>query len=142
MLIGELALLTAAFFSGAAFFINFAEQPARLRLDPKSLYMQWSESYRRGFKLQAPLALVCGIMGLAAFYISHDWRWLLGAAFILANMPFSILMMMPLNRKILATSAESADAETVLEIKRWGTLHAVRTLLGACATAIYLWSLH
>ena len=142
MLIGELALLTAAFFTGAASFINFAEQPARLKLDPKALQTQWVESYKRGFKLQAPLALVCGLMGLIAFHISRDWRWTLGAALILTNMPYSILMMMPLNRKLLATSSNSADTEIALAIETWGKLHIVRTLLGACATAVYLWSLH
>jgi hypothetical protein len=140
MLAGTLALVVAALFTGAAFYINFAEQPARLELDDHALLAEWKPSYKAGFAMQATLAIVGFVFGLLEWLISGELAWLLGGFVLLANWPFTLVYIMPTNRILMATPLEAAGPASRALIERWGWLHAVRTTLGATATALFIWA--
>jgi Domain of unknown function (DUF1772) len=142
MLVGQLALAASAIFTGAAIYVNVVEQPARLALDIKSLLTEWKPSYHRGAIMQASLALIAGALGISAFFVAWDWRWLVGAALILAPWPYTIFIIMPTNNQLKATALEAANEQTRGLIVQWGRLHAVRTALGIAATAVFMWALN
>jgi hypothetical protein len=142
MLAGELALATAALFTGAALYITGAEQPARLELDEQSMLRQWKPSYTRGFAMQASLALASALFGLLAVWWTRDWRWFVGAALTFANWPYTVFVILPVNKRLEKMPAEAAVNETRALIKKWGDLHAVRAALGLAATLVFLWALN
>jgi hypothetical protein len=138
MLIGHLSLLVAALFTGAAVYINFAEQPARLKLDDPSLLAQWKLSYKRGFMMQAPLAVAGGLGGLAAWWITGRSAFAIGGLLMIANVPWTLFAVMPTNRALMQTKEAASGPQTRALIVRWGAFHAVRSGLGVLATLAFL----
>lgn len=142
MLAGQLALVLAAAFAGAAFYVSFAEHPARLTLDDRSLLKQWKPSYDAGYAMQATLAAVSAVLGLVAAWATRDWRWIVGALLIFANWPYTLIAIMPTNKQLQATAESDAGPMSRTLLVSWGRLHTVRTVLGVAATLAYLWALN
>ena len=138
MVAGLLALVIAAAFAGAAFYINVAEQPARLGLDDAGLLQQWKPSYARGLVMQSSFAVISAALGFFASWQLQNWMWSIAAVLMLANWPYTLLVMWPTNKQLDAWPVEHAGAESRALIISWGKMHAVRTALGLAATAMYL----
>jgi hypothetical protein len=135
-----LALTAAAIFTGAAFYVNVAEQPARLWLDDRALLSEWKPSYKRGAAMQAPLALLGFVLGCIAWWHAGHAGFLVGAIAIIAPWPWTLLGIKPVNDALLATGIDQAGPQTRALIVKWGALHGVRTALGALATVAFLWA--
>ncbi len=138
VLTGLLTICIAAAFAGAAIYINLAEHPARLKLEDGAMLTQWKPSYRSGYQMQASLALVGFLSGLTTWYQTGDMRWGLGAIILVANWPFTLLAIMPINRRLEAMPPEQPEPELRALMERWGSLHAIRSAFGAGATAVFV----
>jgi len=140
VLAGQLALIVSALFTGAAVYVNVAEQPARLALDDRASLAEWKPAYKRGFAMQASLAIIGFLLGVIAARAEMDWRWLAGALLLLANWPFTLIVMLPTNKLLLEIAPQNAGPKSRELIRAWGRLHAVRSGLGATATVLFLWA--
>ena len=137
---GVFALVTAALFTGAAVYVSWAEQPARLGLDDGPMLAQWKPSYDRGLQMQASLAVIGFVLGTLEAIVTERWIWFAGALALVANWPFTLFVIMPVNKKLKATPIELAGPQTRALVERWGTLHGIRSALGALSVGLFLWA--
>jgi uncharacterized membrane protein len=138
MIISLIALLTATLFTGAAFYITLVEHPARLALSDGPLLQQWQPSYKRALPIQSGLVILGGMAGLLACYLTKDWFWAAGSVALLANWPFTILVIFPVNKRLMGLDPSIVHPESREMLVQWGRLHSVRSFLGVTAMFLFI----
>lgn len=136
-----LSVVLAAVFFGIALYISIAEQPARLALADAPMLAEWQVSFKIGFMLQGTLTILAGLCGLAAWWFVRDWRFLAGGVFMLANWPWTLLVIAPINAALTAIEPSAASAASRALIENWGQVHSARTLFAFIAMVLFIWGL-
>lgn len=136
-----LAMLCCILFAGAAIYINLVEHPARMGCDTKTAATVWAPSYKKATLMQAPLAVISFLAGVAVWLLGGGLLWLIGAVLIGLVVPFTFIAVMPTNNQLLAPGRDLSSAETRSLLEKWGRLHAVRSVLSFLASIVYLLSL-
>ena len=139
MIWGTLALAFAAAFTGASFYVNWVEQPARLKLDEEALLSEWGPSDSRGFALLAALALLAAVAGFIAYFESEDVRFAFGALLIIASWLYAFFVMAPLDNQIRSLRGGEVAAARAL-VRQWGIVESGLTAIGAVTVLIFLWA--
>jgi Domain of unknown function (DUF1772) len=116
------------------------EHPARLDSGAASARAQFRASYRRAAPWQASFAAIGFVSGLVAAWLSARVAWLVGGLAIGAAIPLTLVVIRPINNRLLSTEP-LADGETLALLRRWGQRHAVRTVLGAVGLLLFLLAL-
>lgn len=140
-LMPALAVALAGIFFGIAVYISLAEQPGRLALPAGAMLAQWKISFAAGIAIQGALAVATGLAGLLVWWIVRDWRWAAGGLLMLANWPWTLVLIAPINAALNGTAAQAASAETVALVQRWGHLHGMRVVLGLCGLLLFVWAM-
>ena len=136
-----LAVLCCILFAGAAIYINLAEHPARMGCDTKTAATVWMPSYKKATVMQAPLAVISFLAGMAVWLLGGGLLWLIAAVLIGLVVPFTFIAVMPTNNQLLVPGRDLSSAETRSLLEKWGRLHAVRSGLSFLASIVYLVSL-
>ena len=140
MFSGLIALALAAAFAGAAVYVIWVEQPARLALDEEALLSEWTPSDRRGVALLAAFALAAAVAGFIAYFESEDVRWVFGALIVISSWPYAFFVMAPLNNQILSLRGHDVAAARAL-VRQWGMVESGFAAIGILAVAMFLWAL-
>ena len=140
-LIQFIAILATTFFAGAAIYINLVEHPARMGCSTDVAATVWAPSYKRATVMQASLAIIGFLAGLAAWLLGAGLVWLIAALFILAVVPVTLIIILPTNKQLLASGRDLGSSETRELLVKWGQLHAIRSVLSLIASVIFVWQL-
>jgi hypothetical protein len=74
-----------------------------------------------------------------AWLLGDGIAWAVGAALIGAVVPFTFVVIMPTNHRLLDPNRDLRSTETRALLGTWAKLHAVRTVLSLAAIGVYLW---
>ena len=132
------ALVFATLFTGAALYISLVEHPARFGLADGPLLAQWQPSYKRALPIQSGLAIAGGAAGLIVGYLSTDWRWYAGSIVLLANWPFTVVVIFPVNKRLMAMQESEAGSASRAMLLQWGKMHNVRSALGVATVLLFV----
>ena len=134
-----LAVLCAGLFAGAAVYISLVEHPARMSCGTRLAVMEFAPSYRRATLLQAPLAAVGCLSGIAAWLMGSLATHLIGGLLLGAVIPFTLLVIVPTNKRLLDPLLDK-DSQLAGELlQRWGNLHAIRSCLSLASVVVLLY---
>lgn len=132
------ATFCAGLFAGAAIYINAVEHPARLSCGTELAVREFGPSYHRATVMQAPLAVVGCVTGLWSAWLRDDGWLVLGALLLGAIVPFTLVMILPTNKRLLDPSLEPRSEKATELLIRWGRLHAARSILSSIAFILFL----
>ena len=133
-----LATLSTVLFCGAAIYINLVEHPARMSCGTTIAATEWAPSYKRATLMQAPLAIAGLLGGLGVWLLGGSLPWLVGALLIGLVVPFTFIVIMPTNHLLLEPGRDPGSTETRALLDKWARLHAIRSVLSAAASIIYV----
>jgi hypothetical protein len=136
-----IAALASGIFAGAALYINIVEQPARLSCGVELAVTQWRPSYKRGAAMQAPLAAIGSLAAIASWWFDRRFAWLAGGLLLLSIIPFTLIVIRPINKRLESRELNLRSEEAGHLLRRWGRLHAVRSILSIAAFILFLFLL-
>lgn len=139
-MLANLATLATALFTGAAVYISLVEHPARLLSPTATAVAQWRPSYKRATVMQAPLAVAGSLLAVAAWLAGAGYVWLLAGLLLGAVVPFTLIVMWPVNQGLQDTDLDAASGLARSLLVRWGYLHGVRSGLSLLALVLMLFS--
>jgi hypothetical protein len=128
--------LAAGLFAGAAIYVSAVEHPARVSCGTDLAVREFAPSYKRGAIMQASLALVGCVTGFIGGWRLNDVESIIAALILGAVVPFTLIVILPTNKRLLDPGLDLHGAEASHLLDRWGRLHAVRSVLSAAAFLI------
>lgn len=134
----SVATVAAGLFAGASIYVTLAQHPAWLECGTALAVKEFGPSSRRAGVMQGALAMVGLLSGTVAWLQGSGVGWLVAGLLLGALAPFTLVVMMPTNRRLLDPQLDPGSGEAAELLSRWGRLHAVRTVVGVAVFVAFV----
>jgi hypothetical protein len=138
MIFEILTLLFTTLFFGASLYVTIVEQPARLACQTAAALAQWRPSFKRAAAMQIFLTIAGVICAVVAYFIHGNLIVLAGGLVLATVAPYTLIILMPVNRQLLNPSRTAETPDTDALIEKWGKLHFVRTVVSFIALLLQI----
>jgi anthrone oxygenase-like protein len=91
--------------------------------------------------MQAPLAVVGSVSAFMSWWFDRRFAWLIGGILLALIIPFTLVVILPTNKRLESQELDLRSEEAGSRLRRWGRLHAVRSILSGVAFLIFLLTL-
>src|SRR5258707_4759930 len=123
----SLAILCSGLFAGDACYMSFVRHTARMLCGTRLAVTQFAPSYKRATVMQASLAALGTFAAIAAWLEGAPAPWLVGGLLLGAVIPFTLIVILPINKRLLDPSLDKDSQQAQQLLQRWAMLHAVRS---------------
>lgn len=130
--------LCGAFF-GAALYISVAQHPASMKAGVAVAGKFFPPMYALAAPLQIATAIGGTLCGFSEYYLSGDILWAVGATVLVSVIPYTVIVLKPINDQLLDTNVQRSESETKQLLEQWAPRHWVRTVLSGISFALYTW---
>lgn len=132
------APVAAGLFTGASVYVTVVEHPSWVECGPALAIKHFGPSTRRAAVMQGLLAVIGLVAGVVAWGQGSGAGWLVGGLLLAAMVPFTLIIIKPVNHRLLDPELKPDSAEARDLMIRWGRLHAVRTVAGVVAFVVFV----
>ncbi|HEU4344613.1 MAG TPA: DUF1772 domain-containing protein [Candidatus Binatia bacterium] len=127
-----LATACCGVFFGAALYISLVQHPAMLEAGSDFSARFFAPMYGRAAVMQAGLAVVGCAAAITAWLMGAGRLWLAAAVLFGSVLPFTLLVIKPVN-DVLLEARDVSTPELGALLIRWGHLHWARTVASGLA---------
>lgn len=88
--------------------------------------------------MQAPLALIGSFSAFIAWRFEGGTAWLAGGLLLLLVIPFTLVVILPTNKRLESQELDLRSEESGHLLLRWGRLHAIRSIISGAVFLVFL----
>ena len=138
-----MSVIATGLFAGGALMQSIVDHPARQSTEPAAAIGQMQATLKFADPYM-PILVLLGSVSMMVTYYFHNRTWHIVAAalVLLLIIPFTLIFIFPVNKKMLALSGAAHEHPAIRSLMRqWGRLHAVRSTLGCAALIVVVFQL-